>query len=319
MKTMPYVGIYTQVKRNQLRTSLLLLGFPTLILLIIFAFAYFFQASSPSLNGPNGVSPIQDAFNTTLALAPFVLVVVGIWFLIAYLSHASIIEYASCSETLSRRDHPRVYNLTENLCIAMGMRMPRLRIIETPALNAFASGINEKSYAVTLTTGLINQLNDEELEGVIAHELIHIKNKDVRLLIITIIFVGIFSFIAHFFTRFMFRASGGSSGNKGKVAALVATIIVVLLAYLLSVVFKFAISRKREYMADAGAADLTKKPRALASALRKISQNHDLPQMHDDLKQLCIANHVNKKGFSLSQWFATHPPIQKRIAILEGF
>lgn len=316
---MPYIGIYSQIKRNQFRTTLLLLGFPLLILLIIFAVTYFFQAPNTSFGGPYRVSPIQEALKTTLAVSPFVLGVVAIWFLIAYYSHAHIIEYSASSETLSRRDYPRIYNLTENLCIAMGMNMPRLRVIDTTALNAFASGINEKSYAVTLTTGLINHLNDDELEGVIAHELIHIKNQDVRLLIVTIIFVGIFSFIAHVLSRFMYRASRGSSDNKGKVAAWVATILVVLLAYLLSMVFKFAISRKREYMADAGAADLTKKPRALASALRKISQNHDLTQMHDDLKQLCIANHVQKKAFSVSSWFATHPPIDKRIAILEGF
>jgi heat shock protein HtpX len=155
---------------------------------------------------------------------------------------------------------------------------------------------------------------------VIAHELMHIRNRDVRLLIISIIFVGIFGFVSNvLFRMLIYSGRGRSKNNKNAGALMIVALIAVLISYLLSVLFKFGLSRKREYMADAGAADMTKNPRALASALRKISGNHNIEDINGELKQLFIANNVKEEKFSIASLFKTHPPIEKRIQVLENF
>jgi heat shock protein HtpX len=204
--------------------------------------------------------------------------------------------------------------------MAVGMQMPKLNIIESPVLNAFASGLNEKSFTVTLTRGIVDKLNDDELEAVIAHELMHIRNRDVRLLVISIIFVGIFAFAANIAFRMLIHGNRGRGGKKNGGAIIIVAFIAILISYLLSILFKFGLSRKREFMADAGAADMTKKPLALASALRKISGNHELEDVNGELKQMFIANNPPKDAaFSIAGLFKTHPPIEKRIQVLENF
>ncbi len=202
--------------------------------------------------------------------------------------------------------------------------MPRLNIIQDDSLNAFASGINDNSYSISLSTGIINKLSDEELEGVLAHELTHIRNRDVRLLIISIIFVGIFSFIAEMAFRGLRFAGGGKNDrdSKGSGAIVLIVIAITAVAYLVSVLLRFGISRKREYLADAGAAEITKKPYALASALRKISADPMIEAVESrDVAQLFIDNPKPSvhKSASWDNLFATHPPIEKRIALLEQF
>jgi heat shock protein HtpX len=204
--------------------------------------------------------------------------------------------------------------------MAHGMMMPKVNVIEDRSLNAFASGINDKSYTVTLSRGIIERLNNEELEGVIAHELTHIRNRDVRLLIVSIIFVGIFTYIAQFAIRNMFFVPRRSSKNdKGGAVAIIVVIVLAAIGYFFSLLLRFAISRNREYMADAGAAQMTKNPRALASALRKISGDPKIESVtREDVAQLFIEHPLKKDG-GLSSIFATHPPIKKRIEILEQF
>ena len=217
-------------------------------------------------------------------------------------------------------------NLVENLCMSQGMKMPKINIIDDDSLNAYASGINEQTYTVTLSKGIIEKLNDEELEGVIAHELTHIRNHDVRLLIISIVFVGIFSMLAQIALRSVYYSSWTRSRNdknNGAILILVLAMIVAAIGYFFATLMRFAISRKREYMADAGAAEMTKNPLALASALRKISADPDIEAVErEDVAQLFI-QHPGKQAKSalsgLSGLFATHPPIEKRIAILEQF
>jgi len=324
---MEYIGIQTQINRNNRKSVLLLLSFPLLIFVGVFLILYFTSADY------YGNLSVSRAFDHFIGTIPFVLIGVGIWFGIAYLGHSSMINIAAGSKTLERRDNMRVYNLTENLCMSVGMPMPMLRVIESPALNAFASGINEKSYCVTLTTGIINSLEDDELEGVIAHELMHIRNKDVRLLIISIIFVGIFSFASQIAFRIFINSSlyGGNrrsnDNNKGNGMLLILVIMIIsFIAYFLSIFFKLALSRKREYMADAGAAEMTRKPWALASALRKISGNSNIESItNQDVKELFIDNTPDPNNRSVNllsevgQLFSTHPPIEKRIAVLEQF
>lgn len=308
---MAYVGLHTQIRRNNTKSILLLFAFPLLILLgIVFILGYL-----ASWNWEMAYDPI-------LQVTPIVFVVVGIWFVISYFFHNQMIQRATHAKPLERKDNMRVYNLTENLCMSVGMPMPKLFIIETEALNAFASGINQKSHSVTLTRGIIDKLDDKELEGVIAHELMHIRNNDVRLLIVTIVFVGILGVILNLLIRGLFNGLGRRRGGKDNGGAIIILILVVtLVIYFFSMVFKFALSRSREYMADAGAVSMTKDAHALASALRKISGNSKLETTNNEVKELFIDNsdESKSKGFlgDISSIFSTHPPIEKRIEFLE--
>ena len=308
---MKYVGLDEQVRSNNFKSLLLLIGFPAVIIggvYLVFVLA-FPTASSNQIN---------EEF---LKVLPFVIGGVGVWFLIAFFMHSSMIKLATGAKSLERKENKRIYNLVENLCIADGMKMPKINVIETDALNAFASGITEKTYTVTLTRGIINTLDDAELEGVIAHELMHIKNKDVRLLIVSIIFVGIISFVLQIAFRSIIYGSLGSNRKKQDQRLMLVVLAVSAIAYLLPILFRFALSRKREYMADAGAAQMTKNPDALASALRKISGNHKVDSVKsEDVEQMFIENKPeNSAGFlgGLGGLFATHPPIEKRIKFLE--
>lgn len=307
---MAYVGLYSQIRSNNFKSTLLLIGFPTLILagvwLVIFILSEFTWEQEQT-----------DAF---LQVAPLVAAGVAVWFVIAYLFNSKMIEYATSSHTLDRKNNMRVYNLVENLCMSQGRRMPKINIIETSALNAFASGINEKTYTITLTRGIIDTLDDAELEGVIAHELAHIINKDVRLLIVSIIFVGILGFIVQvLFRTLVYGGHRGGDRKKSDGRVIAVILIVSALVYLLTIIFRFALSRKREYMADAAAAEMTKRPDALASALRKISGHSEVEEVtSSDVKGMFISNEPKANAFSaVAGLFATHPPIQKRISFLE--
>ena len=307
---MQYLGIRQQIARNNIKSILFLLAFPLLILVGAYVVLYILSDQD-----------IEHTNTQFLSIIPMVLIGVAIWFFISYFFHTQMIQSATHSRPLERRENMRVYNLTENLCMSVGMTMPKLYIIESDALNAFASGINEKTFAVTLTRGIINTLNDEELEGVIAHELTHIRNRDVRLLIVTIVFVGIFATIANVTLRMLLNGSMSSSRNRknNKGGGALVLLIILLVAgaiYFLSILFKLALSRSREYMADAGAVELTRNSLALASALKKISGHSTIREVqNDEVKELFI-DYKAQGFFSL---FATHPPIEKRIQVLEQY
>lgn len=291
----------------------MLLAFPLLLLCLCYAIVLFAADDNGS-----------DRWQSFLTVVPYVLTGTAAWFLFAWLAHSALIRMATSARPLDRSSNKRVYNLLENLCIAAGMAMPKLYVIADDSLNAFASGLSEKSFSISVSSGLIEKLNDDELESVLAHELTHIRNRDVRLLIISIIFVGIFSFLAELAFRSL-RFSGNRRSNKnekGGGAIILVAIVATALAYFISLLLRFGISRKREYLADAGAADLTKKPYALASALRKISGDPLIEAVESrDIAQLFIDNPKPSQHQSMS-WdnlFATHPPIEKRIALLEQF
>ena len=287
---MQYVGIQTQQSRNNFRSLLLLCLFPCLVMGLLFAFCYLLHLLAMNDDGLTGAELLGYSTGMFIHLAPYVLGGVLIWFIIAYFANTSIINSATGSEPLSRMENKRVYNLVENLCMSQGMKMPKINIINDDSLNAFASGINERTYTVSLSRGIIDKLNDQELEAVIAHELSHIRNKDVQ-------------------------------NNTAIIIVLV--MVVAAIGYFFSMLMRFAISRKREYLADAGAAEMTKNPLALASALRKISADPDIEAVkREDVAQLFI-QHPGQQAKSalngLSGLFATHPPIEKRIQVLEQF
>ncbi|HET9432893.1 MAG TPA: M48 family metallopeptidase [Chitinophagaceae bacterium] len=318
---MKYTGLHQQIQRNNTNSFLLLIAFPVLLLAMFYIIIYFIAKDNAS-EYPDENFPLSTDHNTMfLSAAPFILVGVGIWFLIAWAGHAAFIRLATGAKPLERKENKRIYNLVENLCISKGMTMPKINLIEDDSLNAFASGIDEKSYAITLSRGIINKLDDEELEGVIAHELSHIRNRDVRVLIISIIFVGIFAFLAEMAFRSL-RFAGRGKKEKGGGAIILIAIVVTAVAYLISMLLRFGISRKREYLADAGAADMTKKPYALASALKKIAGDPYIEAVENrDVAQLFIDNPKpsTHKSASWDNLFATHPPIEKRIELLEQF
>lgn len=325
---MQYVGIKTQQSRNNLRSGILLFLFPCLVAVLTYLFCFLLVVLTYNNNNAayEEVNKWALANQMFIEIIPYIIGGVLIWFIIAYFANASIIKAATGAHPLERKENKRVYNLVENLCMSQGMKMPQINIIEDESLNAYASGINEKSYAITLSRGIIDKLDDEELKGVIAHELMHIRNRDVRLLIISIVFVGIFSMLAQIALRSVYYSSwmrNRNDKNNGAILVLLLAMIVAAIGYFFATLMKFAISRKREYMADAGAAEMTKNPLALASALRKISADPDIEAVkREDVAQLFI-EHPGKQAKSalsgLSGLFSTHPPIKKRIAILEQF
>jgi heat shock protein HtpX len=311
---MQYLGLSEQISRNNRNSILLLVAFPLLLLALTYGIIFFALE-----NDRNAVDPYTESGQMFFTSAPFVLVAVGAWFLIAWSGNAAFIRMATGSKPLERTHNKRVYNLVENLCISQGMTMPKIYIIDDDSLNAFASGITQATYSISFSRGILEKLNDEELEGVIGHELTHIRNRDTRVLIISIIFVGVFAFLAEMAFRSL-RFSGSKKG-KGGVIILIA-IVLTAIAYLISMLLRFGISRSREYLADAGSAEMTKNPHALASALRKISGDPFIEAVESrDVSQLFIDNPSPsaRKSASWDNLFATHPPIEKRIELLEQF
>ena len=311
---MQYVGIQTQQSRNNFRSLLLLCLFPCLVMGLLFAFCYLLHLLAMNDDGLTGAELLGYSTGMFIHLAPYVLGGVLIWFIIAYFANTSIINSATGSEPLSRMENKRVYNLVENLCMSQGMKMPKINIINDDSLNAFAS-----------SRGIIDKLDDQELEAVIAHELSHIRNKDVRLMIVSIVFVGIFAMLAQMAMRSVYYSSMSRRRDEKNNTAIIIVLVMVVAAigYFFSMLMRFAISRKREYLADAGAAEMTKNPLALASALRKISADPDIEAVkREDVAQLFI-QHPGQQAKSalngLSGLFATHPPIEKRIQVLEQF
>jgi heat shock protein HtpX len=307
---MKYLGLQRQIWRNNTRSMVLLIMFPLVFYALVFVFFFLFDFFQEE-------NVISDPVGSSLRTLPVITVLIGVWFIIAWLSHSSMINRATGSRPLERKENKKVYNLVENLSITAGMTMPKVNIIEDDSLNAFASGINNKTYTISLSRGIINKLNDDELEGVIAHELSHIRNRDVRLLIVSIVFVGIFAFVTQALLR-TFMYGGGRRGSKNG-AAIAIIMVLAAVGWLLSTIFRFALSRKREYMADAGAAELTRKPGSLASALRKVSEDSRIEAVtRQDVAQMFIENPgEKKKKVSFSSMFTTHPPIGERIQILE--
>lgn len=318
-------------------TVMLLLLFPVIILGMVWVFLALINYFGNGYYDQYGNIVHQlDAATVNyyfLNAVPWVIVGVGVWFLIAYFSNTAMVRAATGAQPLQRRDNPRIYNIVENLCMTCNMDMPKINIVDDPQLNAFASGIDKKSYTVTLTTGIINRLSDEELAGVIGHELTHIRNHDTRLLITSIVFVGIVSTVMSMVVQMMYNVmwfSGGRRSNDNEKNSGLSIVVVLLIgavccaiAYLFTLLTRFAISRKREYMADAGGAELCGNPLALASALRKISGDPGLSGVkRDDVAQLFI---VHPQHFApgmmsfFNSLFSTHPDTRKRIEILEQF
>jgi heat shock protein HtpX len=311
-------GLYTHIQSNKRRSVALLIGLFFLVYLMVYAGALIGEALSS--DAPVDVL-VRRAFLDALQAAPFATITTLLWIGIAYKFHQRMIDAVTGGREVTRQQAPRLYNLLENLCISRGITVPKLKLIDDSSLNAFATGMNERQYSITMTSGLAENLNDAEIESVLGHELTHIRNGDVRLLVIAVIIAGVVSFFAELVYRLLFqggwRWSGGrsSSDRRGSGIALLIALAMIAVAWLLSIVIRFALSRRREYLADAGSVELTKNPDAMVSALRKIEGRGELARATSAVMEMCIDN--PREGFS--NIFDTHPPIADRAAALVRF
>jgi heat shock protein HtpX len=317
-------GLYTHIQSNKRRSIALLIGLFLLVYVMTFAGALLAEAI---LAGNASLDWLLRAASRDFVQAlPWVTIGTVVWIGIAYKFHQSMIDALTGGHEVTRQEEPRIYNLLENMCISRGVTMPKLKIMESPALNAFATGLNEKQYSITVTTGLIDRLDDAELEAVLGHELTHIRNGDVRMLVIAVIMAGVISFFAEMVFRvffqsgFRFGRGSRSSSDSGKgaggiVIAIIIAVALMALAWLLSIVIRFALSRQREYLADAGAVELTKNPDAMITALRKIENRGELEGATSAVMEMCVDN--PRSG--IADLFATHPSIDNRIAAIIRF
>ena len=312
-------GLYSHIQSNRRRSIALLVGLFVLVYIMVYAGALL--AESLSINADIDTL-MQRAWLDLLAAAPIATIGTLLWIVIAYYFHQTMIDALTGGREIERSDAPRLYGLLENLCISRGIPTPKLKVIESDALNAFATGMNEKQYSITVTTGLLNRLNDAEIEGVLGHELTHIRNGDVRMMVVAVIIAGVVSFIAElifrlwFYNGFSFRSSR-SDDRRGGGAGLAVLIAIALIAvaYFLSFVIRLALSRSREFLADAGSVELTKNPDAMISALRKIEGRGELPGATSAVMEMCLDN--PRQGFG--ELFDTHPSIDARVAALVKF
>src|SRR6516162_6324976 len=299
-------GLYTHIRANKRRSIALLIGLFLLVYLLVYAGALLGEALT---SAESTDVLLRRALADALAAAPFATAGTVLWIAIAYKFHQSMIDAVTGGREVTRQQAPGLYNLLENLCISRGISMPRLRLIENESLNAFATGMNERQYSITVTSGLVHKLDNAEIESVLGHELTHIRNGDVRLLVIAVIIAGVISFFAELVYRLLVRGGirwggRGDGDRRGAGIALLIAAALIAVAWLLSVVIRFALSRKREFLADAGSVELTKNPDAMISALRKIEGRGELPDATSAVMEMCIDN--PREGFS--NIFDTHPP-----------
>jgi len=315
-------GLYTHIQSNKRRSIALLIGLFGLVYVMVFAGALLAEALIGYGDAPLFFL-IRQAEIDFVKAAPFATVGTVIWILIGYWFHQAMIDAVTGAREVSRAEEPRLYNLLENLCISRGITMPTLRIADDDGLNAFATGLNEKQYSITVTRGLINSLNDQEVEAVLGHELTHIRNGDVRMLVIAVVIAGVISFFGEMIFRIVFQGgfSGGSrrsssdSKGGGAGAAIIIAIALIALVWILAIVIRFALSRQREYLADSGSVELTKNPDAMISALRKIEGRGEIPGANSAVMEMCIDN--PREGFS--NIFDTHPSVDARVEALVKF
>src|SRR6266508_2275246 len=261
-------GLYTHIQSNKRRSIALLIGLFVLVYLMTYAGALVAEAF---LGDASLDYLLRAALRDFIYSLPFVTVGTVLWILIAYKFHQSMIDAVTGGREVPRQEEPRLDNLLEILCISRGITMPKLKVMDEDALNAFATGMNEKQYSITVTSGLRDRLDDAELEAVPGHELTHIRNGDVRMLVIAVIIAGVVSFFAELVFRALFQggfnwrgsrssSSGGDRGKGGAMAAILIAIALIAIAWLLSIVIRFALSRQREFLAYAGSVELTKNP-----------------------------------------------------------
>ncbi len=300
--------MYNQIAANKRQSIFLMLVFAAVVIGVAYFLSWYLEAGY-------GLVAIAVALSVGTSLISF------------YASDKIALSIAGAKE-IQQQDNPYVYRLVENLAITAGLPRPKIYIIPDDALNAFATGRDPQHASIALTTGIIAKLENEELEGVIAHELSHVKNFDTRLMTVAIICVGIVTMLADIFTRHMFWGGGRKrDNNSGAGVLIIIGIALAVLAPLFAKLLQLAVSRKREYLADASAALLTRYPEGLANALEKISYSQPVQRVNQATAHLYIsepsrdpvaADDSPKKSGGFKSWFSTHPPIEDRIKKLRS-
>ena len=312
------VGLQTHIWANNTRSLLLLAGFPVLMIFIIYGLQLVLMGFGFLPGTGRGLGDDMALAASWLGgTIPLAFIVAGIWFAIAYFGSQTMIDAMTGARKVERRSEPDLYNLLENLAISRGLRTPTLRMIDNDSLNAFATGLHEGQYSITVTRGLVTALTRDELEAVLAHELTHVINRDVRTMVIASVFAGIISVIAELvFRGLIYSRGGGKRDNKNALPLILIGLAFAAVGFALAIVIRMMLSRTREYVADAGAVELTKNPDAMISALRKVEGRSSL-RGPDELQQLFLDNQPD--GVGLEGLFATHPSIQKRVEALVRF
>src|SRR6202521_4154950 len=289
-------GLYTHIASNRFRSMLLLAGLFALVYVMVYAGALIAEVMI------YGGAPVDyylaAAARDLIKAFPYATGAAVLWIVIAYFFHQSIVDAVTGGEDVTRLQQPRLYNLLENMCISRGIAMPKLKVMDSEALNAFASGLNQRQYSITVTTGLMKRLNDAEMEAVLGHELTHIRNGDVQMMVVAMVIAGVVSFFGEMVFRLFFQTGGSwragrSNGERkggGAFVAIVIAIALIVIAWLLSQVVRMALSRSREYLADAGSVELTKNPDAMISALRKIEGRGELHGATSAVMEMCVDN-----------------------------
>jgi heat shock protein HtpX len=303
--------MWEQIRSNQIRTTLLIVLMGALLLAIGYVIGFYF-------------------FDSALAGLIIALIVWGIMNLVALFQGDSIILGMSGARKIGPQDHPRLYNVVEEMKIASGLeKMPDVYIIDDPALNAFSTGRDPNHASVAITSGLLDKLNRDELQAVIGHEVGHIKNRDIRLMLFASVLLGSIVLLAWYASRILFfsgMAGGGrrssskdSGGGIATIIILVVGLVLMILAPIIAQIIYFSISRKREYLADASSALYTRYPEGLASALEKLQNNTtQVKNANKATAPMYISNPFYKKGMAVNDLFATHPPLADRIRILRA-
>lgn len=314
---MAAVGLQTHIWANNTRSVLLLAAFPVLMVGILYGVQLILMGMGYLPGTGRGLGEDMALAASWLGgTVPLAFTVAGVWFAISYFGSQTLIDVMTGARKVERRSEPDLYNLLENLSISRGLRTPALRVIESDSLNAFATGLHEGQYSITVTRGLVQTLTRDELEAVLAHELTHVINKDVRTMVIASIFAGIISVIAELVFRGLMYSRGGKRDNKNAMPLVLIGMAFAVVGFVLAIVIRMMLSRSREYVADAGAVELTKNPDAMISALRKVEGRSSL-KGPDELQQLFLDNQPN--GVGLEGLFASHPPIEKRVEALVKF
>lgn len=268
------------------------------------------------------VNPITQANMYAMYIIPGTVILAAIWITFSYFGGGHMLLSAANAHEIRKQDNPEVYRLVENVCITMGMPLPKVYIIDDHSMNAFATGRDPQHASIALTSGIIARLDRPELEAVIAHEMGHVINRDITLMLITVAGISFFAFTGSILLRAAARSGRSRDKNDGAAVLLLFGIAVVFMifAYFIAPLIRMAVSRSREYLADATSAHVTRNPLALASALRKISTDSRVESLDEmtAMAPMCIENPLDKIGSSFSGLTATHPPVAKRIAALEA-
>src|SRR5437764_5917334 len=270
------------------------------------------------------VTLVAYLLGVPLYVAPVFFIALGAYALFSYYASASVALAVSQAHEVTREEEPELYRVVENLSIGSGLPTPKVYVIEDGAPNAFATGRDPKHASVTATRGLLNKLDKPELEGVIAHEMSHVGNYDIRVMTITVVLVGLVALLADFFMRWTWFGAGNRGNNRdrgggGYAILLAVAILFAILAPIAAQLIQLAISRQREYLADASGALLCRNPGAIASALEKIAGDPDpLEEANKATAHLYFSNPLADHSSFLNNLFSTHPPIEERIRLLRA-